>query len=98
MFAEYKYKKRFLDTSKIINVGVLEVEGLIEDSDEVFPLREIYYKDVGKTSRHANMVASIIGGKYGVYENSKIFSASTEDHNFIQSRLERLSKIGKKRS
>ncbi|MCU9939418.1 hypothetical protein NW739_01075 [Mycoplasmopsis felis] len=63
MFAEYKYKKRFLDTSKIINVGVLEVDGVIEDSDEVFPLREIYYKDVGKTSRHANMVASIIGGK-----------------------------------
>lgn len=24
VFAEYKYKKRFLDTSKIINVGVLE--------------------------------------------------------------------------
>ncbi|WP_326495184.1 S8 family serine peptidase [Mycoplasmopsis felis] len=91
VFAEYKYKKRFLDTSKIINVGVLEVDGVIEDSDEVFPLREIYYKDVGKTSRHANMVASIIGGKYGVYENSKIFSASTEDHNFIQSWLERLS-------
>ncbi|WAM01454.1 hypothetical protein NWE60_02435 [Mycoplasmopsis felis] len=66
MFAEYKYKKRFLDTSKIINVGVLEVDGVIEDSDEVFPLREIYYKDVGKTSRHC---------KYGsIYYRRKIRS------------------------
>lgn len=66
-------------TGKEIKVGILDVDGIIDDTDPsidgtLVTNRRVWYWHES-VSQHATDIASIIGGKYGIAPNSLLYGA-----------------------
>ena len=66
-------------TGKEVKVGILDVDGIIDDTDPsidgtLVTNRKVWYWHEN-TSQHATDIASIIGGEYGIAPNALLYGA-----------------------